>query len=252
MGYEESLRVLSAVSKRRGSNRLEPAPEWKLAPSHAAKRYIDKHEFYLMSNGQPWWKDPKQQRGRRRKSTSALLTPERPTVLQETRQTLSDRALTRTTLTSDTLHVQEVSTSSPKSSISTRSNRNNAFGRSQTTRSPHSISENDEPNTKGVDMEENLQISHGLPEIVTGAGSKANTENPDPVHSAGLVKSHAVTIDGRRKCDACSKQSRNSNSLCTACVTPPPDDELQNEDHDEREDDEDPYVSCESQITTAS
>jgi hypothetical protein len=249
--YVKTLDHQQTAGKRRASNGTEPAPIWSLASCHSAKIHsvganglMD--EFCLMSTGATWVKNsPMEQKNNgRRKSTGDMPTPERPIMLQNTRETQSARPLTRHKPSFDTQDSLRVPTPLQLPSASTKSRRGmksvearrdvreDAQDEVREDEIPDGISQDDASITERINREATPRTPLAVPASSMDAQPRRRIKRPDAIASSEPDDSPAIPNSMKQRCGTCSKQKSNLRRLCTACLTPEPDDE-------------DPFVSCE-------
>ena len=224
---------------------------WKLTSYH---RNLVIHnvsdEFCLDSTGKTWVLTPEQRKSiGRRKSTS--VTPTRPS-LEDTRETRSEGTKTRSRTQFDTSDDAEAPTGARIVSKFTGSRRKSTLRNSQHAEVQVSVPEDDPANLGDVDLEETrtLHTPRTSTPPCTEADSSPAQEQETPSRPSRAVRVPVIFVNGTQRYNVCCHQCSGSNSHCVACLTPDPEDELRNEDCTLSDDDEDLYVSCESQNST--
>jgi hypothetical protein len=218
--YEEVANASSRVPRRRSSKGSNvPETTWKLTDAHEdLKIHNLNHEFCLTSTGEIWVQSPRQQKSsRRRKSVPVSLTPRRPSLLQDMRETQSARLAPISTPRHDAWSDNRLLSPSPTpSGIIESRRRGKLVERSkyaQDDNSPSGLFHND------IRMTDAQPTSLNERSDVRTWAEASNSPAPE-------------TSNARLRCGTCFRQCTGSSESCVAFLTP----EL---------DEEDPFVACE-------
>ena len=228
-------------------------PVWELTNHHrnlTIHNFTD--EFCLISTGETWVETPEQQKSnRRRKSTS--VTPTRPS-LEDTRETRSEGMKTRRRTQLNISDNAEASTGARTLSTFAGSRGKSKLGSNQHAEVHGSAPEDNLAKPGDVDFEatKTLHTPRASTPPCPEADSSPAQEQETPSRPSRAVRVPVIFVNGTQRYNVCCHQCSGSNSHCVACLTPDPEDELRNEDCTLSDDDEDLYVSCESQNSTIS